>query len=139
MDNFLFDGERYNDDRLFVLYIARCTVKEDEQTIETTIYHEDIPDNSIWCVVTCRNVERYRIFRVDHFDTKIDAESYMKSVEPQTPLFSLNANSPRNPLPYEEFVVWKKKNNLEEYDYKKMFDMKGAKPREIAIQEKQIF
>lgn len=59
MNEIGFNGEIYNDDRMFVLYVCKCTVDIDDDVISTTIYHEDAPENHKWCVVTYRNVTRY--------------------------------------------------------------------------------
>ena len=136
MNDLFFNGEQYNDDRMYVLTLAKCTMKEDAESIETIIYHEDIPDNYIWCVVTYRNVKRYSATRVDPFNSKNEAESYLEHVEPQTPLISLGGRTPSNLLPYGKYVEWKNNNNFKEYDYKKMFKSGGSKPREFLVQQK---
>jgi len=136
MSKFKFDGEFYNDDRMFVLYVCKCLISEDDNIVKTTIYHEEDPKNCRWCVVTFRNVVRYRAFRVDTFDTEEEARKYAAHVEPQTPLVSLGGRSPK-PFPsYDEFVGWKKKHNLQEYDYTKMFTPGVKNPRETFYQQK---
>ncbi len=133
-----FDGEIYNDDRLFVLHISKCTVRiaEDDVT-ETTIYHEEAPRVVKWCVVTYRNVERYPAIRVDHFESFKAAEDYMKEVEPTVPLISLGGKSPKNPLPYDQFLKWKSENHLKEYDHRKMYQTGGANPKEVIFSKGQ--
>jgi len=133
MNEIEFKGEHYRDDRMYVLYVCRCTKEKQPNQVVTTIYHEDAPSDSKWCLVTYRNINRYTATRVDDFETEKEATAYMRQVEPQTPLISQGGRS-RNPLPtYEEFVRWKKENKFEEYDYKKMYLPGGTNPQEIII------
>jgi len=67
-----FRGQEYNDDRLYILYLCKGTVEKQIQPdgtsmMCTTVYHEDAPDDYIWCLVTYRNDPRYQATRVDHF------------------------------------------------------------------------
>jgi|TARA_B100000315_G_scaffold18710_1_gene16583 hypothetical protein len=81
--------------------------------VETTIYHEDAPADSKWCLVAYRNINRYTAARVDHFETEIEATTYKRQIEPQTPLVSQGCRL--YPLPtYEEYVRWTKENKFEE-------------------------
>ena len=137
MDKIEFNGEIYNDDRMFVLYICKCTVCIKDETIETIIHHETAPDDHKWCLVTYKNVPRYMPTRVDHFDSENEAIAYMKKVEPEVPLVSLGGKSPNTPLPYDEFVRWKEENNFKEYDYKKMYLPGGTNPSEMVINLKK--
>lgn len=116
-----FNGEIYHDDRMYVLYVSKCTVSINDDVEATTIYHEEAPENYKWCVVTYRNVARYPPTRVDCFDSEEEAIAYMQKVEPQVPLISLGCKPPRILLPYDQFVSWKEKNQFKEYDYKKMY------------------
>ncbi len=137
MNGIQFNGETYNDDRLFVLYICKCTVNTVEgDTVETTIYHEKAPEAHKWCLVTYKNIAKYPAVRVDHFESLKAAEDYMKKVEPTVPLISLGGQSPRSPLPYDQFVKWKVKNQLKEYHHKKMYLSGGANPREVVYSNK---
>lgn len=70
MANLRFRGETYNDDRMFVLYICKCLVIEDDFSITTTICHDTSPAGHRWCLVTYRNTARFPICRVNHFDTE---------------------------------------------------------------------
>jgi len=131
MSELEFEGEVYNDDRMFVLYVCKCTVTMNDDNIQaTTIYHQAAPDNCKWCVVTFRNNLRYRAFRVDHFDTEKEAVAYSTYVEAETPLISLDGRAPNPLLTYEEFVDWKNNKAFKEYDYKKMFSENTINPRE---------
>ena len=111
-----FKGLDYRDDRLFVLYVAKCYLAPPEKGMaHTTIFHEEPHsppspgDKELWCVITYRNVERYPISRLAHFSSKSLAETYLKNTEPTTPLISLEgkALSPRPTL--EEWAGLKKK------------------------------
>ena len=130
MNGLEFNGATYHDDRMFVLYVSKCTVRADREGVSTTIYHEESPENHEWCVVTFRNVERYTATRVDHFDTEAEAIAYRQEVEPTVPLISCGGRSPQSILPYNEFIKWKRENGFKEYDYKKMFSSGGENPRE---------
>jgi len=116
-----FQGIIYNDDRMFVLYLCKCTIEENDQYFITKIHHNEAPENFIWTVITFRNNERYTAVKGDHFDTKEEAENFIRKVEPEVPLVSLKGGSPSRPLPYDKFLEWKTINGLNEYDYKKMF------------------
>jgi hypothetical protein len=133
MNQFEYNGEIYNDDRLYVLYVCKCTVEVSDGIITTTIYHESAPDDHKWCLVTYRNVKRYIACRVDHFDSENEALAYSREVEPTVPLISLGGSSPRIPLPYDQFVHWKERNNFKDYDYKTMYLPGGTNPRETII------
>ncbi len=133
-----FEGKTYHDDRLFVLGICKCTIREvDAETVETVIYHEDAPANHIWCIVTVRNTARYPMARVDHFATEEEAHNYMRHVEPTTPRVSLGGASPVPPPTYDEFVAWKAANHLEDYDYRKLYARGGTNPRELVLSRRQ--
>ena len=134
MNGIEFDGLTYHDDRMYVLYVSPCTVKADEETISTTIYHENIPEKHKWCVVTYRNVERYTGTRVDHFETESEATAYKQSVEPTVPLISLGGCSPKKPLPYDQFLKWKESNGFKEYNYKEMYAAGGNNHQETFYQ-----
>lgn len=109
MDTYFFNDRQYNDDRMFVMFLARCTISEDEEFIITKIHYENILPNFKWCVATFRNVERYTAYRVDSFDSELEALEYLEAVEPETPLISLNGHSPEIPLSFNEYCTWKKK------------------------------
>lgn len=126
----VFEGILYNDDRMFVLYLCRCTIRETEDQIVTTIHHVQIPENYIWSVFTFRNNERYTAIKCNHFRTKVEAIKFIYEIEPQVPLVSLNGHPPANPLPYDKFLEWKKANGFQEYDYKRMFPPDSVNPIE---------
>jgi tetratricopeptide (TPR) repeat protein len=134
MNEIEFEGEYYRDDRMYVLYVCRCTIDEQENLLVTNIYHEDAPADSKWCLVTYRNVNRYTPIRADHFETEIEATTYMRQVEPTVPLISQGGSPMCPPLTYEEFVRWKKKNKFKEYDYKEMYTPGVTNPMESIFQ-----
>ena len=137
-----FRGQKYFDDRLFILYLCKGTVEvepDDDGVVWTKIYHETAPDNHIWCVATYRNFNRYPLYRVDSFYKKEDAMAYIRKIEPETPLISLDGTPPTNPLSYEEYLSWKKKNNLKEYDWKSLYSPDGTNASESIGQTKEQF
>jgi len=128
-----FNGLRYHDDRMFVVATCRCSVEVDSEETITTIYHEDIPEDAMWCLATYRNVARYDLVRVDHFSSEEDALAYRQRVEPQVPIVSLGGRARKPPLSYTDYVAWKEKHSLTEYDYTLMYQPGGRNAREIAI------
>ena len=117
-----FQCETYNDDRMFVLHIARCTVTPGGGgTTVTTVHHENIPDDAGWCLVTYRNTARYPATRVDHFGSLREAWSYLQRVEPTVPRVSLGGRPPEEPLPFDAWHAWKIVNGLKEYDYRTVY------------------
>ena len=119
-----FQGQKYFDDRLFVLYLCKGTVEiepDPEGSVWTKIYHQKAPNDHVWCVVTYRNCNRYPLYRVDSFHRKEDAEQYIKKIEPETPLVSLDGISPRPPLSYEGYLERKVKSGLKDYDWKSLY------------------
>ena len=86
----MWQGQIYLDDRLFILDLQKAQKG----------------DREVWAVTTRRNIEGFPPFRVDDFETKQEAISYLKEVEPSTPRISLQAKSP-TPVPtYEEYLQW---------------------------------
>ena len=133
MSRAMLNGEIFHDDRMFVLYLCKCTVAPFEGLENVTIYHEETPENFKWCLATYRNVDRYPIYRTDEFDSEAEAIEYAKHIEPQTPLVSLGGNSPNPPMSYTDFLDWKKENEFEEYDYRKVFTPGGSNPQESVM------
>lgn len=135
-----FQGTDYFDDRIFVLYLCPGTVEtKDDRTVATTIYHEQIPADYVWCVVTYRNTSRYPLYRVDSFYKKDDAVNYIKQVEPKTPLISLGGKSPGRPMSFDAYFSWKKENNFSEYDWKSLYLSGGSNAQESIYQIKEQF
>lgn len=122
MNEYYFNGKKYNDDRMFVLFVAKCTRSEDDEFIITEIHHAANSSNGKWCVVTFRNVERYSAYRVDHFNSEQEAKNYLEKIEPETPLISLDGQSPKNPLAFNVYTEWKKNNQFKDYNYREMFE-----------------
>jgi len=137
MKGLYFNGEQYNDDRMFVLFVAKCTTSENDELISTTIHYESAPSNHKWCVATFKNVKRYMAYRVDVFDTEKEAVEYLEKVEPQTPLISLGGDSPINSMSFEEYIIWKKDKKYKDYNYKEMFLPGSKKPEETITKWKK--
>jgi len=135
-----FQGASYFDDRLFVLSLCRGKIQiNPDGTVETVIFHEAAAadDDFIWCIATYRNCEGYPLVSVLHFGSKNDASKYMSLMEPTVPLTSLNGQAPKRPLCYVDYLAWKRKHNVSEYDYKKIFQ--GENPREMIVQTADQF
>lgn len=133
MPTFEFEGNSYNDDRMFVLYVCPCSIEENSQNLRTTIYHGQPPADHYWCVVTFRNTQRFPAFSVKHFHTKAEANSYRDHVEPTTPRVSLGGQGP-DPVPsLGQFREWKRLSECEEYDYRRMFLEDSVNPTETII------
>ena len=136
MKKFEFDGEIYNDDRIYLLYVCKCTVRKENSIIVTTIYHEEAPKNYQWCVVTYKNTEKGEAIKVDIFNIEHDATVYKDKVEPSTPLVSLNGNSPYPPIPYYQYAKWKEENHLKDYNYKEFYKAGGYNRHECIYKQK---
>lgn len=135
-----FQGADYFDDRLHVLYLCPGTVDiQNDGVVVTTIYHEQAPTDHVWCVVAYRNTNRYPLYRVDSFYKKDDAINYMRQLEPKTPLISLSAKSPAQPMSYDAYCLWKKENNLTDYDWKSLYLPGGSNAQESIFQTKEQF
>jgi hypothetical protein len=80
----------FNDDRKFVMEISRVTVNGEPK----------------WAVITRRNVPDYPAFRSDSFETREEALEYYKNVVVETPLVSLNGQSPNPRKTIEEYKQW---------------------------------
>ena len=81
-----FNGQIYNDDRMFVLYLAPCTASEDSESFSYEIFHETPPLQHLWGVVTYRNTQRYPAVKVNAFNSKKKAEQFKARNEPKCPL-----------------------------------------------------
>jgi hypothetical protein len=63
----------------------------------------------------------------------------VKEIEPETPLISLNGNTPLHPVSHEEYLFWKEKNNFKEYNFKALCLSGGTNSVEIIGQAKEQF
>lgn len=129
----------YYDDRLFVLYVCLGTVEIEDELVTTTIYHENPPFDAKWCLVTYRNCENYPAFSVVHFQDSADAITYMRLIEPTTPLVSSQGQTVTPPVSYDAYSQWKIDEHLEEYDYRKCYRPGGANAIEMIMQTKEQF
>ena len=92
----LWKGHWYHDDRLFVLDIVLAKKGS----------------GRVWAVITRRNCTGYPPVRVDEFDSREDAQAYVKEVEPITPLIS-HGGSARSPTPsYAEYITLLREDGL---------------------------
>jgi len=113
----IYEGRVYNDDRVFILDLVLT-----EKDCRTS-----------WAVVTRRNHEGFPPFRVDKFNSKEEAITFIRKIEPTTPLISLDGKSPEKLLSYEEYCDKLKELNIpsaiEIYEHNK--DVK----REIIVED----
>lgn len=123
-------GDVFRDDRMFVLYVCKCSVRISDDLKVTTIYHERAPEDHIWGVVTYRNVARYEPTRVDCFETEKEAIAFLQRLEPKIPLVSLGGQAPSDPLSFEQVQFWKVRNGYVDYNYKDMYPAGVADPQE---------
>ena len=127
------NGVAYFDDRMFLVHICRCTAVLKRDATETTIYHDNVPAEAKWCVVTYRNTVKYPAVQVDHFETREQAQAYVERIEPTVPVVSLGGVAPEGPIPYSMFVAWKAAAGLKDYDYKTAFSGEGTNNREVLL------
>ena len=92
----LYEGKVYNDDRVFILDLALS--EKDCRTF--------------WVVVTRRNHEGFPPFKVDKFNSKEEALTFIRKIEPTTPLISLEGKPPEKPLSYEDYCNKLKEMNI---------------------------
>jgi len=102
-ENIKYEGKIYRDDRIFVMNLSKGKVE-----INNEIFNKFI-------LVTYRNSVELVATRADHFDTKEDAENYIKKVEHETPLISQNGKPlsiPNNVDVWQFWFNWLKTKNL---------------------------
>ena len=92
----LYEGRAYNDDRVFIL--------------DLVLTEKDCC--TFWAVVTRRNHEGFPPFKVDKFSSKEEALTFIRKIEPTTPLISLGGKSPEKPLSYEDYCNKLKEKNV---------------------------
>jgi hypothetical protein len=112
----LWNGQNYNDDRLFFLDL-QLAKKGNEM---------------VWAVTTRRNVRRIPPTRVDTFKTKNEAVEFIKRIEPTTPRISLNGKSPEKPLIYEKYVATLEEEGL--MSAMEMFEKQMGFPGQVVIE-----
>jgi hypothetical protein len=101
--NINYQGEIYRDDRIFVMNLSKGKVE-----INGKIFQKFV-------LVTYRNSLKFVAVRADHFDTKEDAENYIKKIEHEVPLISQNGEPlsiPDNVDKREFWLNWLKINNF---------------------------
>jgi hypothetical protein len=134
-----FDGDVYNDDRMFLLYICQCTVEDRGEFLASTIYHERMPDeDALWCIVTFKNTPAYPATRIDHFPSQEHARAYFERAMPGVPLISLQGRSPTNPVPYSIYRMWEVPNGFSDYNYRNVFSSGGSDAREVILTPKKL-
>lgn len=117
-----YQGKNYNDDRLFILDLTQAKKG----------------NRIIWAVVTRHNYQGFPPFRIDEFDSKEDAVSFIMKTEPSTPRISLGGNSPQIPISYEAYCQLLESEGLP--SSLEIYEMNKGNQREIileAIQEEK--
>ena len=128
-----FEGFEYNDDRMFILSLQRCSVEDDDEMTTITVRYNELDKTTHWCVITFRNISSYSGTRVNLFDDKEEAQAFLDDVERSAPRVSLDGQSPMPLMGSDEFKKWKADNSLKEYDYKIAFNRfgEGDNPQEM--------
>ena len=128
-----FEGFKYNDDRMFILSLQRCSAVDCDEMTTITVQYNKLDETTHWCVITFRNIPSYSATTVDLFDEKEEAQEFLDDVERSAPRVSLDGQSPMPLMEPDEFKKWKTANLLKEYDYKKVFSRFGGgdNPQEI--------
>ncbi len=92
----LYEGQIYKDDRIFILDLTQAKKG----------------NNSVWAIITRRNIDGFPPTRTDEFETKEKAIEYIKQIEPTTPRISLNGKSPKIPESYDKGCKQLKKEGI---------------------------
>ena len=98
-----FQGDFYRDDRMYVMNLSNGILEIDSKKIPKFV------------LVTYRNNINLVATRADHFETKEEAEKYIKNVEFEVPLISNNGNSlliPDDEDKWKFWTNWLIENNL---------------------------
>ena len=98
-----YQGDIYRDDRMFAMNLSNGFLEINSKKIPKLV------------LVTYRNNINLVATRADHFDTKEEAEAYIKSVEFEVPLISNNGNPLSIPDTEDKWKFWNNwlnENNL---------------------------
>tara|TARA_Y100000389_G_C17265068_1_gene415010 strand:- start:225 stop:677 length:453 start_codon:yes stop_codon:yes gene_type:complete len=98
-----FQGDFYRDDRMYVMNLSNGILEIDSKKIPKFV------------LVTYRNNINLVATRANYFETKEEAEKYIKNVEFEVPLISNNGNSLLIPDDEDKWKFWTKwllENNL---------------------------
>ena len=98
-----FQNDVYRDDRIYVMNLSNGILEIDSKKIPKFV------------LVTYRNNINLVATRADHFETKEEAERYIKTVEFEVPLISNNGNPlliPANEDKWKFWINWLEENNL---------------------------
>jgi hypothetical protein len=90
-----FQGEEYRDDRIFVINLCRGTVTRAGQARRNR-----------WMVETYRNAPSLPAYRSDDFGTRDEAVTYIKKIEPLTPIISNGGQSLDTPEGEDQWNFW---------------------------------
>ncbi len=107
MDQKLYGGEIYRDDRLHVMRVASNFTKEADGAVTVALSAEpEIDAHKPVVLVTYRNLLSLPAVRVDDFPSLSAAIDYIKRVEPTCPRVSLGGRSPEPTPPWQEHLEW---------------------------------
>lgn len=98
-----FEGKLYNDNRIFVQNYSKGSVQKNN--IRQKKY----------LLITYRNTIQLPATRSDEFETKDELLNYIKKIEPDTPLISINGeklNIPDNEDRWQYWLNWLKEQGL---------------------------
>ena len=84
------DGFDYNDDRMYILSLQRCSVVDDDEMTSVTVRYTELDKTTHWCVIIFRNIPSYSSSKVNLFDEKEEAQAFLDHVERSTPRVSLD-------------------------------------------------
>ena len=132
--------ETFLDDRMFLLavYPARLA-KDKEENHQTVIFYDQKPEQGLWTVLTFRNVADYPLVGVAHFEKEEHARLYKAGLEPSIPLTSLGGQSPKTPMPPEDFAAWKEERGFQEFNPDNCPRLTGTDRAEVVMQTKEQF
>lgn len=126
------NNNTYYDDRIYLMYVCKCVVTHEENMEITNLYHEEAAEGFNWAVAIRENSARYKILDVIHLQNEDEARDFFRLNAPMTPRVSLGGDQPKEQIDYTDYKQWLEDNNLEEYNYRKVFspDAIGKNPRE---------
>ena len=128
MNQIVFNGQIFNDDRMFIMHLCRCCASVVGNLKVVTAFHDQIHEDCQgslpslnWCVLTYRNTPNFEAFKVNVFAELEEAQQCLAQMEPTTPLVSNGGDSPQRPLRQDFYKQWKKQNSYGNYPYRDLF------------------
>lgn len=138
-----FNGKYFFDDRLFVMHLCRGTISysEEKDIVTSTIYHDEVKDDFVWFIATYWNCPGYQPFSLIPFSTRENALTYLNIFERTTPRISLSGGQLNRPISSGEYLLWKRENNMKEFDIEKTSFKNAPKGsrKELIMESKDRF